>query len=161
MVTYTPSNFNTEFQKTSDVTVTINKSVLTLKPEVPVRLLPGRPVAIPVTLENVGSDTLEQVKLVVEYPEGFTFTSADPKPADSNTVWAFATIGAGKKVKVTITGVLTGNVGDTPEFKFRAGRDTATGFQAQAEASGIGTIVKAGLSLNTAITNPGAGTVIS
>ncbi|MEK7639865.1 MAG: hypothetical protein AAB424_01875 [Patescibacteria group bacterium] len=161
MVTYTPSNFNTEFQKTSDVTVTINKSVLTLKPEVPVRLPPGRPVAIPVTLENVGSDTLEQVKLVVEYPEGFTFTSADPKPADSNTVWAFATIGAGKKVKVTITGVLTGNVGDTPEFKFRAGRDTATGFQAQAEASGIGTIVKAGLSLNTAITNPGAGTVIS
>ncbi len=159
-VTYKPSNFNTEFQKTADVTVTINKSVLTLSPEVPLRLPAGRSVAIPVTLENVGSDALEQVRLVAEYPDGFTFTSADPKPAESSTVWEFATIGAGKKVKVTMTGTLTGNVGDTPEFKFRAGRDTNTGFQAQAEASGIGTIVKAGLSLTTTVTNPGAGTVI-
>lgn len=159
-VTYRPSNFNTEFQKTAEVSVTINKSVLTLTPEVPIRLPPGRPVAIPVTLENVGADGLENVKLVAEYPEGFTFTKADPKPAEGSTVWEFASLGAGKKVKVSITGVLTGNVGDTPEFKFRAGRESATGFQAQAEASGIGTIVKAGLSLLTAVTNPGAGTTI-
>ncbi|MDP2789969.1 MAG: hypothetical protein Q8O51_02465 [bacterium] len=160
MVTYTPSNFNTEFQMTAEVTVTINKSVLTLTPEVPVRLPPGRPVAIPVILENVGTDSLEQVKLVVEYPEGFTFTKADPKPAADDTVWEFATLGAGKKIKVVITGVLTGNVGDTPEFKFRAGRESATGFQVQAESSGIGTIVKAGLTLTTTVTNPGAGTTI-
>ncbi len=160
IVTYTPSNFNTEFQKTADVTITINKSVLTLVPEVPIRLPTGRAVAIPVTLENVGTDSLENVKLVAEYPDGFTFTKAEPKPAEDNTVWEIATIGAGKKQKVTITGVLTGNVGDTPEFKFRAGRTTATGFQAQAESSGIGTLVKAGLSLTTAITNPGAGVTI-
>lgn len=159
-ITYTPSNFNTEFQKTAEVSVTINKSVLTLTPEVPVRLPPGRPVTIPVTLENVGTDSLENVKLVAEYPEGFTFTKAEPKPAEGSTVWEFATLAAGKKQKVTITGVLTGNVGDTPEFKFRAGRESATGFQAQAEASGIGTIVKAGLSLVTTVTNPGAGTTI-
>jgi len=159
-ITYKPSNFNTEFQKTADITVTINKSVLTITPEVPVRLPYGRPVAIPVTLENVGTDSLEQVKLVAEYPEGFTFSKADPAAAENNTVWEFASIGAGKKTKVTITGVLAGNVGETPEFKFRAGRETTTGFQAQAEASGIGTIVKAGLTLTTTITNPGAGTVI-
>jgi hypothetical protein len=161
MVTYTPSNFNTEFQVTAEVTVTINKSVLTITPEVPVRFPPGRPVDIPVTLENIGTDSLEKVKLVVEYPEGFAFTKADPKPAADDTVWELASIGAGKKVKVTITGVFTGNVGDTPEFRFRAGRETNTGFQAQAEVSGIGTIVKAGLSLKTSVTNPGAGTVIS
>jgi len=159
-LTYRPANFNYDFQKTAEATIRISSSVLQVKPEVPLRVLPGVATTIPVTVENTSSADLQDIRLVAEYPEAFTFTKADPKPVEKTTVWNLPDIPANGKVKVTITGTLTGKPGDTPEFKFRAGKQTNAGFDVQAEGSGIGTLVLAGMSLTTRITNPGSGATI-
>ncbi len=160
MLTYTPANFNTEFQKSVEVRVVINKTVLHITPEVPLRIPPKTPTVIPVTVENTGSDSLDAVRLVAEYPEGFTYSSAEPKASEKDTVWDLGTLKAGQKVTVKITGALDQPVGSTPEFKFRAGRVAAAGFQAQTEVSGIGTVVQSGMALKVVVTNPGSGAAI-
>ncbi|RJO59013.1 hypothetical protein C4546_04260 [Candidatus Parcubacteria bacterium] len=156
---YRPANFNYDFQKTTELKIKISSSVLKVTPEVPLRIIAGTPTEFTVTLENTGADKLTEVKLIVDYPEVFKYTSADPKPAEKENIWLFPELAAGGKIKVVISGSLGGSPGETPEFKFRAGREGLKEFEVQAEASGIGTIVKAGLTLGAAITNPGKGTV--
>ncbi len=159
-LTYRPANFNYDFQKTAEVRVTVNKTVLRITPEVPLRIPPKTSVVIPVTVENTGSEELSNVRLVAEYPEGFTYTSADPKPSEKENVWDVGALGPSEKRTVKITGTLDRPVGDTPEFKFRAGRVQAAGFQVQADVSGIGTVVQAGMALSIVATNPGSGAYI-
>lgn len=157
---YRPANFNYDFQKTTEVKVKISSSVLRITPEVPLRIISSVPTDIPVTIENTSSEALEDVTLVAEYPDTFTFTKADPKPSEKNTIWHIPDIPANGKVKVTITGTLKGNPGDTPEFKFRVGKTLSQGLDVQAEANGIGTLVQAGMMLTTKITNPGSGAAV-
>ncbi|MEK7631912.1 MAG: hypothetical protein AAB445_03540 [Patescibacteria group bacterium] len=157
---YRPADFNYDFQKTAETKVKISSSVLRLTPEVPLRIIPGTPTDIPVTIENTSADALTEVTLVAEYPEAFTFTKADPKPSEKTTIWNLPDIPANGKVKVTVTGTFKGNPGDTPELKFRAGKTLAQGLDVQAEANGIGTLVQAGMSLTTKITNPGSGAAV-
>ncbi len=157
---YRPSNFNYDFQKNLEVTIRISSSVLQLQPDVPLRITPGVQTQIPIVVLNTGSAELENIRLVVEYPGSFTFGSATPKPSREENIWDIASIPAKGETKITVTGTLQGNVGDTPEFKFRAGRVQTGELQVQAEASGIGTLVQPGLQVTLNVTNPGGGTVL-
>lgn len=160
ILTYRPANFNYDFQKTAEVHIRINSSVLKITPEVPLQIIPGGNTDVPVTVENTGVDSLNGIRLVAEYPEAFKFTKATPSPTEKETIWDLPAIPSKGKVKVVISGVITGDVGATPEFKFRVGKAGQTDFQVQAEASGIGTIVKAGMTFTTSVTNPGNGITI-
>ncbi|MFA6587445.1 MAG: hypothetical protein WCT08_00075 [Patescibacteria group bacterium] len=154
---YRPANFNYDFQKNSSLKVRISSSVLKITPEIPLRIFAGMPTDIPVTIENTGTDKLDGVKLIVDYPESFSFSKSDPKPSEKENTWQIASIPAKSKVKIIITGSVSGSPGDTPEFKFRAGKEGNKEFEVQAQANGIGTIVKAGMGLIASITNPSKG----
>ena len=154
---YRPANFNYDFQKNADLKIRISSSVIKITPEVPLRINPGAPTDFPVTIENTGADPLEGVKLIVDYPENFSFSKANPKPSEGEDIWQLASIPANGKVKIIISGSITGAPGDTKEFKFRAGKEGLKEFEVQAQASGIGSLVKVGMSLTAVITNPSKG----
>lgn len=157
---YRPADFNYDFQKTTEAKMRISSSVLRVAPEVPLRIIPNAPTAIPIVIENTSAAALSEITLVAEYPEAFTFLKADPKPSEKSTIWNLPAIPANGKIQVVVTGTLKGKPGDTPEFKFRAGKSLAQGLDVQAEASGIGTLVQAGMNLAALITNPGSGTSV-
>jgi hypothetical protein len=159
-LTYRPANFNYDFQKTTEVKVRINSSVLKINPEVPLQIIPGGNIDIPVTVENTGLVSLNGVRLVAEYPDAFKYSKADPKTSEKETIWDLPAIPAKGKVKVVISGIVNGDVGTTHEFKFRVGKVGQLDFQVQAEASGIGNIVKAGMTFTTSVTNQGSGLII-
>ncbi len=159
-LTYRPSNFNYDFQKTLDVSVTISTSVLKITPSVPLRLIPGVSTDIPVTVQNTGKDTLTNLELVADYPNGFTYTQANPKPDDKNNGWNIPKLTAGQTLSYTITGTFTGNLNDSLQFTFRGGTTSDSGFQALTQVNGIGTIVQAGMSLTTSVTNASQGASI-
>lgn len=51
---------------------------------------------------------LRDVFVVVEYPQGFTYTGAEPKPTFGNNIWRIGTLSPSGKFPVVITGILEG-----------------------------------------------------
>lgn len=72
------------------------------------------------------SDTeLKDVILSAEYPFGFVFEKASPKPAFRNGVWELGDIKPEQKKTVTLSGRITGENADERIFRFAAGSRSA------------------------------------
>ncbi len=63
------------------------------------------------------SISLRDVFIKVEYPLGFTFTKAEPKPTFGNNIWRVGTLNPSSKYPISISGVLDG--ADTEKRVFR------------------------------------------
>lgn len=73
-------------------------------------------------VKNQGTVDLKSADLSVQYPTGFTFSSAQPKPSNEfNNAWSFTTIKAGTEKTVKLTGRVLGDVGT--ELAFHASVD--------------------------------------
>lgn len=83
-------------------------------------------------VSNAGVIT-KDVLLVAEYPFGFTFKSAEPKPTSGVNVWRIGDLPPEGKRKIKITGTITGQDGDERVFRF------ATGIQGDANEQTIRT----------------------
>ncbi|MFO0704546.1 MAG: hypothetical protein U0517_01035 [Candidatus Andersenbacteria bacterium] len=77
----------------------------------PEQITLGSDVTYTVTFANNSSDPLENARLLVIYPEGFSFTSADPKADNTpGTEFSFGTLKPGDGKEVLINGRLVGGV---------------------------------------------------
>ena len=80
----------------------------------------GQPVEFTVNISSNSNTTMRDVLLSINYPFGFTFASASPKPKEG-ALWDLGDISPGQKRQVTIRGSLTGESGDERVFRFSAG----------------------------------------
>lgn len=148
LFTYTPINFNSDFQVSTHATVVLDESIITLATEVPQRAHTGEEIQYLYSFTNTSTLPLANVKAMVKYPDGFEPNSADPSASQNNNVWLFEEVSAGETKQVVIKGTLNGDGGTDQEFLLQVGLQEPDGFfNVQAEQSTIVLIVNPELSL--------------
>jgi hypothetical protein len=109
------------FLKESGYSVRIGASPLSLTVSAPESINSGQDIDITLSVSSNSSAPLQNVVLSADYPFGFTFKSADPKPSFSNTLWALSTFSPEQKQIIHIRGTLSGQDEEDRIFRFKVG----------------------------------------
>ena len=76
----------------------------------------GENITLTITYVNNDEASLVNTALQLQYPSGFTFTSAEPEPTTDNNTWQLDTISSGSAGQIKIKGQLIGEVPSTKTF---------------------------------------------
>lgn len=115
-----------------------NERGVTLTIETGTSVPSGGETTLSFVIKNQESVGIKDVELTVTPPEGWTFKESSPEPADeAKTLWQLGTIGAGKSLTFTMTGVIVGEVGSVKTFNASVTyRPTNFNYNFTAETSG-------------------------
>jgi len=134
LFTYTPTNFNSDFQASHHKTITLTDSVLGLDVNVADTSSTGEELQYVFTLQNNSTLPLINAKALITFPSGFDPKSADPAATQSNQTWIFPQIDAGDSQVVKIKGVVTADNDTDLDFVLQAGLQEPDGhFTIEAE----------------------------
>lgn len=80
--------------------------------EAPANIAPGGEVLYKIVIDNGTTDQVSDIDLRLNYPEGFSFESANFEAVSStNNTFQFATLDTGEKIELNIKGNLLGEAG--------------------------------------------------
>ena len=110
-----------QFLKTNTFAVVINASPLNLTVDMPSAVSSNQPITIASHIVFSGDESLKNGLVRMEYPSGFVFESATPKPIAGNNIWALGDLVKGSTADVVVSGRLLGEKGDEKAFRIYAG----------------------------------------
>lgn len=163
ILSFKPENINSEFQQKVSLDLGVNASVISLNVSGPDKLLSNQNGEYVVTLRNVGLETLENIEVVADYPQGFVFSSSSLQAkSGSNGTWeindlATSTEGStSTDKKITISGNFSGiSESGNQEIRFKVNLKKSSDWILQAEQSAITNVVKDQLKLTLVINGSG------
>ena len=123
---YHLSGSNAIFVKTTTFTVTISSAPIALSSDLPTTITPNQPLTFTVKVVSNSKSTVSDMLLHVDYPDGFTFTSASPAATSLNDTWNLGDMAPGAEKDITITGTLLGQNGDDRAFHISTGAASAS-----------------------------------
>lgn len=106
---YTPSNTTSAFEKMAEYRLSVSSSPLFFEIIAPQERASDQEVQYDIRYRNNGDRTFPNLKVKMEYPSGFVFTEADPRPAEGNTIWAIGDLAAGQEGTIAIRGRISGS----------------------------------------------------
>lgn len=83
----------------------------------------GDSLELTVEIISKADDTLENATLVMQYPEGFSFTAADPFPSFGDNRWTLGAIERGESITIAIRGTLSGDELENKLFRAEIGQE--------------------------------------
>lgn len=107
-MTYSPSNLSSQFVVKQQLGVGVVSTPLSVEVLAPQNVATGDEVNYMITYKNDSQETFDGMKIKVDYPTGFTFSSSDPKATEGNNIWYLGTVAAGREGKIVATGKLEG-----------------------------------------------------
>jgi len=128
---YRTEGSNAVFVKREEYSFTITSSPVSLSVATLSESASGQPVTVVVTARANGTEPVESVAIVGEYPFGFQLQSAEPAASQGN-LFTLGGLAPGESKTVRITGILSGQQGDERVFRFTAGTPRSGGSQALA-----------------------------
>lgn len=105
---YTPKGVATVFEKAARFGVNVASSPLSLEITAPLELAAGQDVEYVINYGNVSDLSFSNLRVKAEYPEGFQFVSAEPRPSEGESVWYIGNLNARAEGKIIVRGVLSG-----------------------------------------------------
>lgn len=81
----------------------------------------GQEIELAVDVSSNASVVTEDVLLIADYPFGFSFVSAQPRPTFGTNVWRVGDLPPEGKQKIKILGTIAGQDGDERIFRFATG----------------------------------------
>ncbi|MEI8096819.1 MAG: hypothetical protein WCG73_01785, partial [Candidatus Moraniibacteriota bacterium] len=105
---YSPGNVSSLLEKVSQFTVTVATSPLSLEVTAPLEIVTGQDIEYVVDYSNKSDIPFSNLRVKLDYPEGFQFVSADPKPSEGNAVWYVGNFDTNAKGKIVVRGVISG-----------------------------------------------------
>ncbi len=118
---YVPSNFNSLFQSKSQLGIEINSSPIFLSLKAPHEASQSGEVEYVINYENFSSRDFENLILEAEYPQGFNFKEAEPRPSKENYSWDLENLKIGQKGEIKIRGSLEGSKDEVKIIKIKLG----------------------------------------
>lgn len=125
-VEYRVPSSNAIFFGETEYALAISQSPASIVIEGLEEIVSGQQTALEVTISSNVPDVLADMLLVVDYPPGFAFSSASPKPFIGENVWRLGDIEVGGERTVTIRGSFNGEDGDERVVKFETGSEKET-----------------------------------
>ncbi len=122
-----PKGITNPTEINSQWTVVVDTSAVQLDIVGPPSLVLGQPFEYIVKYHNESSETIENLRLVVEYPEGFTPTSLIPRPSRDENTWILNRLEPRSKGEISIRGEIRGNAGDARRLLARVGKELGDG----------------------------------
>ncbi|MBI3442240.1 MAG: hypothetical protein HY007_00500 [Candidatus Sungbacteria bacterium] len=113
---YRPQNLQARFTTRAAETLLVASVPLAVSWEVPQTVSRGQNVDVKVHYVSSARLPFEHMSLRLEYPDGFSFASADPAPAKDTMLWDLGTLSPGAGGDITIHGTLSGQDGDIKAF---------------------------------------------
>ncbi|MBI2411298.1 MAG: hypothetical protein HYV32_05395 [Candidatus Kerfeldbacteria bacterium] len=142
LFTYQPSNFQRDFQESAQSTVTITSSIIDVSVDAPSQVQSNQELTYKVQYTNTSKLALNHVKVLMEYPHGFSVTSTDPAATVEDNEWRIDTLEPKQTQTITIVGTLDGDSGETKEFHVKLGIvEIDNTFSLQSEKSSLVVIV--------------------
>jgi hypothetical protein len=117
VIHYTPSTLSSVFETSSQISVALRPSALTVDIDTPLEIASGSMVEYLVTAINTGSTPLSKIRLQVTPPEGFVLTDSNPKSSEGEAVWYVGTIDPHQKLTFRMSGTLSGSNGEVKNIK--------------------------------------------
>jgi len=105
---YNPSSLSSTFEKRATKEVHVASSPLFFEITAPTELASEQEVQYEIHYGNNGASDFPNLRIKLDYPEGFTFTDADPRPSDGNAVWSLETLRPRAEGKIVVRGRLSG-----------------------------------------------------
>lgn len=120
-VSYRPENLRARFTSEATKFFSIRSVPLSINWEVPKVLSGGQEVLVKVFYVSDAKTSFSDISFKVEYPSGFVFKSADPKPSVGDTIWNIGRINPGDSDKILIKGTINGEEGEIKAFRGELG----------------------------------------
>ena len=106
---YSPNNLSGSFEKRVQKEVRVATSPLFFEILAPTELASDQDILYEIRYANNGPVDFPNLRVKLDYPEGFTFVDADPKPSDGGTtVWVLQNLQPRAEGKIIVRGKLHG-----------------------------------------------------
>lgn len=105
---YSPSGFNSQFASNTQLGVTIASTPVNLEIFAPANISSADAVDYLVEYKNEGEVAFEDMRVRVQYPDGFSFSRSDPASFSGNDVWYVGELSPGQSGKIVVSGKLEG-----------------------------------------------------
>ncbi|MDP1884812.1 MAG: hypothetical protein Q8L10_05655 [Candidatus Moranbacteria bacterium] len=107
-LSYQPSNFSSRFLSEGQIGVNVISTPMTLEIMAPQGMASGDALDYQVSYKNVGAEDFENIRIKVDFPEGFIFSKSNPSVSEGNNIWYIGHLSAGDAGKIVISGKLQG-----------------------------------------------------
>jgi hypothetical protein len=107
---YRPENINSKFENSVSAKAEINTVLIGIHIEGSEKAVAGKEVAYAIEYENKTEETVNNLRIKLEYPDDFSFKNADPAPKskDETNIWEISSLKPGEKKTINLNGVLNG-----------------------------------------------------
>lgn len=132
-VEYRVEGSSVVFNKDKSVDVSINSAPIVLTVSNPTEITTSQDLSFTITVASNATQVIDNLSVQVDYPFGFVFSSATPKPTPGTSIWRLGTVKPEEKRTITIVGRLQGQSNDERTFHFVTGPvDDSTATQVSA-----------------------------
>jgi len=152
-IVYRPGNVNSEFANEVEFKSSIVSVPLVLSFDLPDKIVSGQKVNFSLKYVNTSDTVFENSKVKIEYPDGFTFATAQPLPSENNNIWPVDEIGVREEGRILISGELSGSENENKIFKALIGFEREGKFIAYAQTTASPMISASPLFIDQYITN--------
>lgn len=111
----------TFFKEAESLQMKISSAPAVLQVKADTKASSGQETDIEVIITSNSPTPLTNVLLQVDYPNGFSYTSASPSPSSGRDQWLVSELGPGEEEIITITGVVGGEENDAVVVNFSLG----------------------------------------
>lgn len=101
-------NLSDTLEKTTQFGLNVASSPLSLEITAPLELASGQETVYVVDYGNLSDMPFSNLRVKLDYPENFSFVSADPRPSEGDGVWYIGNLAGNAGNKIVIRGVLSG-----------------------------------------------------
>jgi uncharacterized repeat protein (TIGR01451 family) len=115
-LTYTPNNFNSQFSANSQLGINVISTPVSLEVMGPQNLSNGDALDYHITYRNNGENDFENIRIKVDFQDGFIFSKSSIPPAEGNNAWYIGHLSAGEEGKIIISGKLQGQENSIKKF---------------------------------------------
>ena len=112
---------NAIFEKQKKYTVVLSASPLDVNLSIPQEVNSGNQIEFTIDISAEAATTLSNILVQAEYPAGFQFREATPKPFFGNNLWRVGDLRGETIRKIRVTGTLDGQDAEKKLFKVTAG----------------------------------------
>lgn len=142
-----------EFRKSAEATVRVAAEAFFLDFVVPQKAVSGERIVYFVNYANLATHAFPGTRIELTYPDGFAFGSAEPAPTDGQATWDIGEVPEQGKGRITVSGTLQGNEGDTKKVRARIGFVREDALYPYAESSFDTVIAPSPLAVSVALTD--------
>lgn len=114
---YKPKNLNSRFENPAESSITVNSLPLSIEIESPPQVLSGARMDFSVAYKNTGKNSFSNLRIKLNYPSDFAFSSSDPPAAEFSDTWDKHELKIGEQGEIKISGILKGSENETKRFE--------------------------------------------